>query len=303
MSILAPQSPDAAIIAEMTWVLLIGGAVVFLVVLAAAACALLAPRERAARLASPAFVAYGGIVFPAVVLTALLVYSLARAASLSSPGADAALRIEVVGEQWWWRVRYLDASGREDFVTANEIHIPAGQPVDLTLVSADVIHSFWVPELGGKLDMIPGKRNRMRIAASAPGSYRGQCAEYCGGPHGLMAFLVVAQAPEAFDAWAARQRSQARAPNNTRGASLFVEACGACHSVRGTPARGTRGPDLTHVAGRSTLGAGLLPLDARTLEQFIADGQRLKPGNLMPSFAHLPPEERAAIAAWLADLE
>ena len=301
-SALNPQGPDAAVIAEMGWVLIAGAAVVFAITMALAGYAVFVRRERAARLSSRALILGGGIAFPAVTLAAVLVYSLVRASDLSVAG-EGALRIEVTGHQWWWRVHYLDESGRVDFATANEIHIPAGRPVDLTLRSADVIHSFWVPTLAGKLDMIPGRANRMRLAADAPGTYRGQCAEYCGGPHGFMAFLVIAQPPAEFEAWAARQREPAPADaRHAQGASLFAAHCAACHAVRGTAAGGNRGPDLTHVGGRSTIGAGRLPMNAGTLAAWIASGQRLKPGNLMPQFEHFPDEELLALAGYLESL-
>jgi cytochrome c oxidase subunit 2 len=301
-SALNPQGPDAAVIAEMGWVLIVGAAVVFAITMALAVYAVFVRRERAARLSSRALILGGGIAFPAVTLAALLVYSLVRASDLSVAG-EGALRIEVTGHQWWWRVHYLDDSGRVDFATANEIHIPAGLPVDLTLRSADVIHSFWVPTLAGKLDMIPGRANRMRLTAAAPGTYRGQCAEYCGGPHGFMAFLVIAQPPAEFEAWAARQRERAPADaRHAQGASLFAAHCAACHAVRGTAAGGSRGPDLTHVGGRSTIGAGRLPMNAGTLAAWIASGQRLKPGNLMPQFEHFSDEELRALAGYLESL-
>ena len=301
-SALNPQGPDAAVIAEMGWVLIAGAAVVFAITMALAGYAVFVRRERAARLSSRALILGGGIAFPAVTLAALLVYSLVRASDLSVAG-EGALRIEVTGHQWWWRVHYLDESGRVDFATANEIHVPAGRPVDLTLRSADVIHSFWVPALAGKLDMIPGRANRMRLAADAPGTYRGQCAEYCGGPHGFMAFLVIAQPAAEFEAWAARQREPASADaRHAKGASLFAAHCAACHAVRGTAAGGSRGPDLTHVGGRSTIGAGRLPMNAGTLAAWIASGQRLKPGNLMPQFGHFPDEDLRALAGYLESL-
>ena len=244
----------------------------------------------------------GGIVFPAVVLCVLLAYSLWRGAALATAGEGAALTIEVTGEQWWWRVHYLDPAGRVDFATANEIHIPAGRPVDLVLRSADVIHSFWVPTLAGKLDMLPGKSQRMRISAAQPGRYRGQCAEYCGGPHGLMAFHVIAHAPEAYAAWAAQQRAPARGAADGAGRALFNLRCGACHAVRGTEAAGLRGPDLTHVASRETLGAGRIPFNAHNVAEWTVANQRLKPGNLMPEFAHFSREELQSVTAYVAGL-
>ena len=301
-SALNPQGPHAAAAAEIAWVLFIGAALIFAAVMALAAYAVWARRERAARLAGPWIVLGGGIVFPFAVLSALLVYSLARAGALNLAPGDAPLRIEVTGEQWWWRVHYLGADGRRDFATANEIRVPVGRPVEIRLESADVIHSFWVPTLAGKLDMIPGRTNRLRILAERPGEYRGQCAEYCGGPHAFMAFFVVAEEPERFAAWAQRQREPAAAAGggrHARGEALFAEYCAACHTVRGTPAAGTRGPDLTHVGSRLTLAAGMLPNNAGTIAGWIASSQRIKPGNLMPSFQEFRGEDLRALAGYL----
>jgi cytochrome c oxidase subunit 2 len=285
------------LIAEIAWVLFAGAAVIFTAVMALAAYAVFARRDAAARLSPRALIVGGGIVFTSVVLLALLLYSLARANALH-PHTAGALRIEVTGEQWWWRVRYLDAGGGTDFVTANEIRVPVGRPVTLDLKSADVIHSFWVPVLAGKLDMIPGRTNRLTIRADSPGDYRGQCAEYCGGPHGLMALVVVAEPVDAFERWADRQRAPASATH-----PLFAAHCSACHSVRGTAAAGVLGPDLTHVASRRTLGAGLLPNNRGTLAGWIAGSQDLKPGNHMPSFRQFSGEELRSLAAYLEGLE
>ena len=301
-SVLAPAGPDAVLIAEISWVLFAGGAIVFVVVMAIAAYAIGARRERAADLSSRALVVGGGIVFPTVVLTALLGYSLWRSTALAVAGG-APLRIEVTGEQWWWRVHYLDAEGRVDFATANEIRIPVGTPVDLTLRSADVIHSFWVPALAGKLDMIPGRVTSMRISADRTGTYRGQCAEYCGGPHGFMALAVVAEAQPDFATWAQAQRAPARRTTGQAGAIAILEsACSACHTVRGTRAAGTRGPDLTHLASRRALGAERLPMGAASIAAWITSNQHLKPGNLMPEFRNFTEPELRALVAYLEAL-
>ncbi|MCR5880662.1 c-type cytochrome [Phenylobacterium sp. J367] len=209
----------------------------------------------------------------------------------------------MTGEMWWWRVAYLDGRGREAIQDANEIHIPAGRPVTLELEAADVIHSLWIPRLSGKVDMIPGRRNLMRIQADAPGVYPAQCAEFCGGPHALMGLVVVAHEPAAFDAWrAARERPAPPEPSG--GAQAFLAAgCGACHTVRGTPANGLAGPDLTHVGSRRTLGAGILPNHQGTLAAWIADSQAIKPGNRMPAYPVLGGGEVRAIATWLESLK
>lgn len=290
-SALNPQGPDAALTAEISWALFAGAAVIFVGVMALAAFAVFARRENASRLSPRLLVVGGGIVFPAVTLFALLVYSLARAGALH-PVEVNALRIEVIGEQWWWRVRY------PEFETANEIRVPVGRPVELVLRSADVIHSFWVPVLAGKLDMIPGRTTRLRVKAGRPGEFRGQCAEYCGGPHALMALFVVAQEPGEFEQWAAAQRAPAAQSHPS-----FLKNCSTCHTVRGTPATGVLGPDLTHVGSRLTIGAGLLPANAGTFAGWIASNQHLKPGNLMPAFQHFSGEDLRALAGYLESLK
>jgi cytochrome c oxidase subunit II len=285
-SVLSPLGPDAAITAEISWVLFIGGTLIFVAVMALALLAVSARLKISERL----LIVGGGIVFPTVTLFVLMIYSLARASALHLPDAQA-LRIEVVGEQWWWRVRY------PGFETANEIRVPVGRPVELVLTSADVIHSFWVPALGGKLDMIPGRETRLRVRAEKPGEVRGQCAEYCGGPHALMALYVVALEPDEFARWAEGQAKAATAEN-----PLFVANCGACHAVRGTAAAGARGPDLTHVGSRLSIGAGLLPNNRGALAGWIASSQHLKPGNLMPSFEHFSGPQLQELAAYLEGL-
>jgi len=305
-SALNPQGPHAAVIAEIAALLFAGGALIFVGVMAIVAVAVFAPREVAGRLRESWLIVGGGIVFPLVVLTLLLVYSLARASALAPAGGENTLRIEVTGEQWWWRVRYLDRAGRPDFVTANEVRIPVGRTVELALSSGDVIHSFWVPALAGKLDMIPGRTTRLQIRADRAGEYRGQCAEYCGGPHAFMAFFVVAETPDRFEAWAEEQRQPAKPAAggaHARGGELFLAHCAACHAVRGTPAEGERGPDLTHVGSRRTLAAGLLPNNAGTLAGWVASSQRIKPGNLMPSFQAFGGEDLRALAGYLESLK
>jgi cytochrome c oxidase subunit 2 len=294
-SILSTHGPAAVAIADLAWVLFAGGAAIFLLVLILSVHAIVAPR---AWLASKAFIVGGGIVFPVIVLSALLAYVFGSGALGPSEAHAAPLKIEVVGEQWWWRVRYLDASGGTDFVTANEIRIPAGRPVELSLGSADVIHSFWVPNLAGKVDMIPGRSTRLQLAADRPGVYRGQCAEYCGGPHAKMAFYVIAEVPEHFEAWRDHQRRPAASSN-----ALFAARCATCHTVRGTSAAGVRGPDLTHLASRGTLGAATLHMNAGTLAAWIVSGQHHKPGNLMPEFKEFTPQELKALAAYLESLK
>ena len=307
-SALAPQGPEAAQVAVLSWVMFAGAALILALVSVLAALAVFAPARVRGWLGDRRVVVWGGIAFPVVVLTALLVYGLwvlgTAAARTATPGGPV---IEVTGEQWWWRVRYLDAEGRPLFETANEVRLPVGRTVEFRLRAADVIHSFWVPVLGGKLDMIPGRENVLRLRADAPGTFRGQCAEYCGGPHALMAFGVVAMESEAFQGWMDAQARPAAEPAGAeaaRGRELFLGAgCGACHVVRGTPAAGALGPDLTHVGGRESIGAGLLPTHRGTLAGWIAGSQAIKPGNRMPDFNTLPGEDLRALALWLEGLK
>jgi cytochrome c oxidase subunit 2 len=302
-SALAPRGPAAADTAEIAWVLFAGAAVVLAVVVMLTGYAVFGRRERAARLDERWLIVGGGIVFPAIVLSALLAWTVAR--GMTDGLGDKALAIEVIGEQWWWRVHYLDGDGRRDFTTANEVRIPAGRTIELRLASADVVHSFWVPALAGKLDMIPGRTNRLRVRADRPGEFRAQCAEYCGGPHALMALYVLAEPPEAFERWAAAQRQVAASPATElqqRGRTLLLANCATCHTVRGTPAAGLRGPDLTHLASRRSIGAGLLPASAGAYAAWIRSSQQLKPGNLMPSFESFGAEDLRALAAYLESL-
>jgi cytochrome c oxidase subunit 2 len=304
-SALHAQSPQAEAIANLTWVLIASAAVITVLVLALLAYALWGPAERRTWLATRKLVVGGGIVFPFLVLTALLIYSFSLETAITGHAASPRLRIAVTGYQWWWRVHYLDPTGALDFVTANEIRIPAGQSVEVLLESADVIHSFSVPNLAGKLDMIPGRTNRLMLQASAPGVFRGQCLEYCGGPHAQMAFYVVAETPEAFELWRAAQRQPAppAADELTRhGEALFASHCVACHTVRGTNAEGTLGPDLTHVGSRLSIAAGILPNNRGTLASWISASQNVKPGNLMPSMNMFSGAELQALAAYLESL-
>jgi cytochrome c oxidase subunit 2 len=248
-----------------------------------------------------------GLILPVVVLSGLLTYALLVLQAGAARNASATdSSVTIVGKRWWWEVVYRDADGRS-VVSANELRLPLGRPVSLRLVSDDVIHSFWAPNIAGKLDMIPGRVNRLTIQSDKLGVSRGQCAEYCGGPHALMAFHVVTLPDAEYQAWLAREASTARVPTTAaqrRGAALFIESgCGACHSIRGTEARGTIGPDLTHVGSRVSIGAATLPADAASFARWITDNQHIKPENLMPPFRHLAPEDLDALAAYLASLD
>jgi cytochrome c oxidase subunit 2 len=193
------------------------------------------------------------------------------------------LTIEVTGHQWWWEARYLDGAAGDTFTTANELHIPTGEPVRIRLIGADVIHSFWLPGLGGKTDVIPGQTNLAWLQTDRPGVYLGQCAEYCGVQHAHMALRVVAQPPAAFANWQRAQLAPAAGGAQMAGEALFTAHCGACHTVRGSDAGGIVGPDLTHLMSRATIAAGTVPNTPGALSGWIANPQALKPGARMPA--------------------
>ncbi len=290
-STLAPHSPDSHDIAVLWWWMLGAACVVFL---GAVALLLLAwfrrgeaglPLIGKSERANTVLVITFGMVVPALVLIPLFGVSdiwLTSKTAAPRPGSTART-IRVVGHQWFWEVRYPGTSA----VTANEIHIPVRTRVDVVATTADVIHSFWVPELNRKIDMIPGRTNRVLLYADRPGVYRGQCAEFCGLEHAHMAMKVFADPRKRFDAWLANAERPAAKPataRQRRGEHVFLsQACASCHTIRGTSAQGGVGPDLTHVGSRTTLAALTIPNDPRALEQWIEDPQHVKPGNKMPA--------------------
>jgi cytochrome c oxidase subunit 2 len=249
------------------------------------------------------------IVSVAVAATVVIIAGLTVASfyttRLIDGDGEAAMTVVVRGEQWWWRVTYMQ-NGARDFETANEIHIPVGVSVRLQLESADVIHSFWVPSLAGKQDLVPGRTNTLAIRAERPGVYRGQCAEFCGLQHSHMGMLVVADDAASFERWLAGQRAESSEPAEAgaaAGKAVFLgKPCAACHSVRGTTASGTTGPDLTHVGSRNTIGAGLMEGTRGSLAAWIADPQTLKPGNNMP-LVPLSSDELRAVSAYMESLK
>jgi cytochrome c oxidase subunit 2 len=298
-----PAGPAAEAIAGIGWLLILGGAAVLVGVMLLLAWAL----RRGAQPARPGlWILGGGVIFPGVVLTALFAYTLPLSPAWRPMPPAGALVVSVTGHMWWWEVRYRSVDGAGEIVTANEIRIPAGRPVYLALASSDVIHSFWVPALAGKIDMVPGRLHHLQLTADRPGVFRGQCAEFCGEQHARMALHVVAQPPAEFEAWLQAQARPAAAPatqQQARGRELFLaNRCDACHSVRGTGGAGRLGPDLTHVAGRMHLGAGTLKNSPEALAQWVAHVQRIKPGARMPSYERLQAEELAALAHWLGSL-
>lgn len=319
------EGSGAALVHELSLTMYVACGLIFVFVMALLLYAVFSParpiRERR-------WLAGGGLVFPGTVLSALLLYSLAVSnalgnfqgegalrflldcvssvsRSLGVSAGDGDLRIEVNARQWWWEVRY-SGSGKK-FELANEIHVPVGRTVEVELITEDVIHSFWVPSLAGKVDMLPGRTNRLVIRTSEPGIYRGQCAEYCGGQHALMALYVIAEPREAFDAWLERQARPVEVPQDGHlraGYDAFFKGrCAECHSVRGTPADGVDGPDLTHIGGRHSLAAGTLRNHIGTMAGWIAGSQDIKPGNPMPDSEVYSGRELRALSAWLESLE
>ena len=300
---------EAARVLNLFWVMLGSAAVVWLVVIGLSVFVTwIRPRAYSEK-AGIRLIIWGGCVFPTVVLAALLVWGLGMLPELRRP-ADGPT-IAVAGEQFWWRIAY-GVEGGPGVVrnlppggvpSANELWLPAGKRSEILLGSPDVIHSFWVPSLAGKMDAIPGRVNRLVLEPTKPGVYNGACAEFCGTAHAMMGFRVVV-VPEAEYAAYVKAQAAPAAVTEGPGPDLFVSnGCAACHSVRGTPADGKVGPDLTHVASRSTLAGGLLPTTVENIAAFIRAPAHLKPGVEMPSFGMLPEAEVTAIAQWLGNLE
>jgi cytochrome c oxidase subunit 2 len=305
-SALDPAGREAERMSNMFWLMTAGAIVIWLAVIVLALWAVRTPPESNTRRRSRLIIVGGGAVFPTVVLTALLIYGLKPIPALLAPAPEGSLKINVTGEQWWWRVRYLPPNGPE-VVLANEIRLPVGEPVEFRLDSPDVIHSFWIPSLGGKVDMIPGRVNRLVLHPTRTGVFRGACAEYCGTSHALMAFNVVVQERADFDRWLTEQAAPAQPvnePNAMRGQELFrANGCGACHTIRGTAPAGVIGPDLTHVGSRLSLAAGSLENGPASYQRWIGHTTDVKPGVLMPPFHMLPSDELQAIAAYLDSLK
>jgi cytochrome c oxidase subunit 2 len=243
-----------------------------------------------------------------VLLVGLIAASVFANRALARLDLHDALHVEVTAHQWWWEFRYDDHDDPSRlFTVANEMHVPLHRPVILTLKADDVIHSFWVPSLAGKKDLIPGRSATAQLRADAPGVYRGQCAEFCGVEHAWMAFYVVADAPEAYAAWSERQRASAREPPAgspaAAGKQLFMgSTCVMCHAINGTQASALHAPDLTHVGSRRMLGAGVLPNTREHLASWISDPQAHKPGVNMPAHAFTP-EQLGALVAYLQSLQ
>jgi cytochrome c oxidase subunit 2 len=305
-SVLDTAGPSASRVERLFWVMITVAAAVFVLVVGLIVGAI---RRRSRPDAdadagdtpfSRRLVLHGGIVMPVVVLSGVFLLATLDLRALSVEPTTS-VEIHVTGHQWWWDVEYPDAGVR----TANEIHVPTGTDIRFVLESADVIHSFWIPQAGPKRDMIPGQTNTLYLSFDRAGTFRGVCAEFCGVEHARMQMLIVAEDPADFDAWLAEQARPATspsAPDAVRGRDVFVSAsCTGCHAVRGVSEAGVRGPDLTHLASRSTIAAGSLPFDHDTLTAWVRDPEALKPGVLMPP-AGLDAGDLADLVAYLEGL-
>jgi cytochrome c oxidase subunit II len=306
-SILDPAGPAAARVEGLWWPMLWISVAVFVVVAVMLVMAAIRGRRvgdyslvrREVSWGEP-FIAIAGVFLPFLILAGVYVFSLREMNRLNADGADADLTVAVSGRNWWWEASYPNGA-----VTANEIHIPVGEPVRFELTTRDVIHSFWVPQLQVKTDQIPGRLNVTWLQADSPGRYRGQCAEYCGLQHTNMVFYVVADPPDEFDDWLENEAADAveTASETTRvGEEIFMNSsCVGCHAIRGTEAEARLGPDLTHLASRSTIG-GSFPNTRSNLTQFVRDAHDLKPGVSMPP-AELTPEELDLLVDYLESLD
>jgi cytochrome c oxidase subunit II len=305
-SALNPAGREAEQIAKLFWWMTGSALAIWVAMVALAIYAIWSRREVHTERQAKLLIVAGGVAFPIIALAGLLTYGLAMLPGLVSPAPEGSLRIAVTGEQWWWRVRYLP-SNSDAVELANEIRLPVDAPVEFRLESPDVIHSFWIPPLGGKVDMIPGRKTRLVLQPTRTGRFRGVCAEYCGTSHALMAFDVIVMEKAEFATWLVRQREPAvesDVPLVAWGRELFLaNGCSACHTIRGAQAGGVVGPDLTHAGGRMSIGAGTLRNEGDAFQRWITHTEKLKPGVHMPAFDMLPEPELRALAAYLESLQ
>ena len=302
-SALVAAGRDAAQIASLFTVMTIGALIVWAAVVAIAVYVLRVPESHSQRAANLLIIG-GGVAAPTVVLGALIAYGMPLVPTVLRTGSEGGLVIQVTAKQWWWRFEYSTPSGFIE--TANELRLPVGERTELRLISPDVIHSFWVPSLAGKMDMIPGRLTRLALEPMQTGTFRGACAEYCGASHAMMAFSVVVMEPGAFRGWLEAQARPAVPPTDTdaaRGETAFIaNGCTACHTIRGLSAAARVGPDLTHVGSRLRIGAETLPNQTDALIRWIRQTDRIKPGVHMPAFRALEADELSALAAYLGNL-
>jgi cytochrome c oxidase subunit 2 len=312
-SVLDPQGPAARSLENLFWIFVAVLGIVWMLTMGALLLSLRRRRPLGedplavdpARERRMGWTIGGAIGLTGIIVLVLTGLSYASQKQLFQKREDV-LTIKVTGHQWWWQFDYEDPQANRRFTTSNEIHIPVGEPVLLKLESSDVIHSFWVPSLTGKMDLIPGRQNTLQIQADREGSYRGQCAEFCGWQHAHMSVLVVARPKDAFEGWRENQIKDAEAPQNDerkRGEQVFLsKPCIMCHQVRGTTAGGRVAPDLTHVGSRQYIAAGTLPTTRGNLAAWIVDPQRIKPGAQMPVM-QIEPEELDPLVSYLEGLK
>lgn len=308
-SALDPAGVDAERIAMLWWWMLGCGAAIWLAMTLISVYAMNAHRDepRIRELETARwFIVGGGVVFPTLTLTLLLIYGLSLMPPLLKLGGTSAERIEVIGEQWWWRVRYHRPDG-STIETANELNLAVGERVTIIAKATDVIHSFWIPSLAGKIDMIPGRTNFLGIEPTRTGTFRGACAEFCGASHAWMALHAVVVSPDTHHDWLEAQSRPARVAESAverNGAEQFdTLGCGSCHTIRGSAADGTIGPDLTHVGSRVALGAAIMENELEDFERWIDHPDELKPEVNMPAYDMISPAERHALAVYLESLE
>lgn len=304
MSTLQPSGPGAGRIADLWWVLFWVG-LIPIVVVTVLLILIATGKVRSGWLTERRMIIYGGLVLSTLLLIPVVAMTTVVERDMrEAHGGE--LVIEVIGHQYWWEVHYPDPSGDGTVRSANEIHIPAGVPVLLEVTSADVIHSVWIPEIQGKIDMIPGHTNEITVQADSPGVYRGQCAEFCGIGHAVMRLVVVAHEPEEFEAWLEAESQPASIDVPTDTLRVFANSCAPCHTIKGVfdnPAfEGDYGPDLTHFASRRMIGANLLPNTIEAQARWIVDPQGIKPGNRMPDVG-LNANDLNAILELLGQLE
>jgi cytochrome c oxidase subunit 2 len=311
-----PAGPQAGRINSLWWFLFTVCLIVFLLVIGFLFCSIARSRLAANEPTPAPFdpgperpvinVVAGATAVTVLILFAFLIASVSTGKALSSFRTEDALQIELSGHQWWWEVHYPNPSADQAVVTANEIHIPVGRRIMLKMTSGDVIHSFWAPNLDGKKDLIPDHTNASFFQADTPGTYRGQCAEFCGLQHAHMALFIVAEPPDEFNKWLLQQRTSAAQPSDPvqqRGQQVFLASpCVLCHTVRGTGAFGQVAPDLTHLASRKTIAAGTLPNNAGALAGWITDSQNIKPGNRMPPI-NIDPADMQPLLSYLESLK
>ena len=303
-SVLDPSGADARKLYDVALVMFVGAAVLWLLVGGLFVYVTRINPRAMSRRAAEALIIGGGVIFPVVLLGGLLIYSLPlMSAQRSAPDG---MQVHVTAEQWWWRVEYELPDGTR-VTSANELRLPVGQRTGLVLNAHNVIHSLWIPALGGKADMIPGRETYLSFLPEKVGIFRGQCAEFCGASHALMAFEAVTMTPGTFAEWLGVQAKDAIAPGTPaakRGAEVFArEGCGACHTVRGTPAQGQVGPDLTHVGGRVSLGAGILGVTVDDFANWLGHTDALKPEVDMPTYDFLTQDDLIALATYLEGLK